>query len=77
MLTSQVVEQGEHEVETYPQVKQWQHYNTFALFSSEGDAVIIAADEAHENDFVGMKVLDTSSSEWVKVKSFEITIKGD
>ena len=77
MLTSQVVEQGEHEVDTYPQVKQWQRYNTFALFSSEGDAVIIAADEAHENDFVGMKVLDTSASEWVKVKSFEITIKGD
>ena len=42
-----------------------------------GDAVIIAVDEAHENDFVGMKVLDTSASEWVKVKSFEITIKGD
>lgn len=77
MLTSQVVDQGEHEVEVYPQVKQWQHYNTFALFSSEGDAVIIAVDEAHENDFVGMKVLDTSASEWVKVKSFEITIKGN
>ena len=77
MLTSQVVRQGVHEVEAYPQVKQWQHYNTFALFSSESDAVIIATDKAHKNDFVGMKVLDTSSSEWVKVKSFEITIKGD
>ena len=77
MLTSQVVEQGEHEVDVYPQVKQWQHYNAFALFSSVGDAVIIAVDEAHENDFVGMKVLVTSASEWVKVKSFEITIKGD
>ena len=56
--------------------KQWQHYNTYALFSSENDAVIISVDENHDNDFVGLKVLDTRADEWVKVTGFEIVIKG-
>ena len=76
MLTSQVNFSGEHQEDIYPQVKQWQHYNTFALFSSEKDAVIICADENHVNDFVGLKVVDTHADELVQVKGFEITIKG-
>lgn len=76
MLKSEIIQQGEHVEEKYPQVKQWQHYNTYALFSSENDAVIISADENHKHDFVGMKVIDTKADEWVKVKNFEIVIKG-
>lgn len=76
MLKSEIIQQGEHVEEKYPQVKQWQRYNTYALFSSENDAVIIAADENHKHDFVGMKVLDIFADEWVRVKNFEIVIKG-
>jgi len=76
MLKSEINQIGEHVNEEYPQVKQWQHYNTYALFSSENDAVIISADKNHSNDFVGMKVLDTDADEWIKVKNFEIVIKG-
>ena len=76
MIVAEVVNKGNHQEENYPQVKQWQHYNTYALFSSENDAVIIAADENHKHDFVGMKVLDIFADEWVKVKNFEIVIKG-
>jgi len=76
MLKSEIIQQGEHVEEKYPQVKQWQHYNTYALFSSETDAVIISADEAHEHDFIGLKVEDPTDNEWVKVTGFEIVIKG-
>ena len=76
MISSKVVNQGKKQECKFPQVKQWQNYNTFALFSSENDAVIIASDDNHENDFVGLKVLDTQANEWVQVKDFEIVIKG-
>ena len=76
MLKSEINQTGEHVNEEYPQVKQWQHYSTYALFSSENDAVIICADKNHSNDFVGMKVIDTDADEWIKVKNFEIVIKG-
>jgi hypothetical protein len=76
MIIAEVVNKGNHQEENCPQVKQWQHYNTYALFSSETDAVIISADEAHEYDFIGLKVEDPTSNEWVKVTGFEIVIKG-
>lgn len=76
MLKSEILNTGDHQEEVYPQVKQWQHYNTYALFSSENDAIIISADENHDNDFVGLKVSDTRADEWVKVTGFEIVIKG-
>ena len=76
MIIAEVVNKGNHQEENYPQVKQWQHYNTYALFSSETDAVIISADSAHVNDFVGLKVEDPTGNEWVKVTGFEIVIKG-
>lgn len=75
-IKSNVLEQGIHTEQKYPVVKQWQHYNTYALFSKENDAVIISADEAHEHDFVGQKVEDVYASEWVIVTGFEIVIKG-
>lgn len=77
MIIAEVINAGNHKDEKYPQVKQWQHYNTYALFSSENDAVIISVDEAHEPDFVGLKVEDTTSNEWVKVTGFEIVIKDE
>ena len=77
MIIAEVINAGNHQDEKYPQVKQWQHYSTYALFSSETDAVIISADPSHKNDFVGLKVEDLTSNEWVKVTGFEIVIKGD
>ena len=76
MIIAEVVNKGNHQEENYPQVKQWHHYNTYALFSSEMDAVVISADSAHDNDFVGLKVEDPTGNEWVKVTGFEIVIKG-
>lgn len=76
MITSEVSEQGTKVEEVYPQVKQWQRYDTFALFSSAHTAVIIAAAASHENDFVGKIVDDPLSDEWQQVKDFSITIKG-
>ena len=76
MITSEVDEHGTKVEEVYPQVKQWQRYDTFALFSSAHSAIIIAADPAHGEDFVGKNVDDPLSEEWQQVKGFQITIKG-
>ena len=56
MILGQVIRPGDEIKQEFPCVKRWQSYNTYALFSSETQAVIISADTAHDNDFVGNKL---------------------
>lgn len=58
----------------YPCVKKWCGFETYALFSSAHDAVIIAVAENH-HDYVGQKVEDFSDANWELVQNYEICIK--
>lgn len=74
MIKSVVVDNGIEIEEVYPQIKRWCRYDTMALFSNKSDAIIIAVDVNHPDDFIGKKVEDPLSHEWKKVKNYNIVI---
>lgn len=74
MISSSIVRKGTILDLKYPCVKQWQNYNTCALFSSENQAVLISVDEAHTGDFVGKIVEDCSDPNWKVINNYEIVI---
>ena len=77
MILGQVIRPGDEIKQEFPCVKRWQSYNTYALVSSETQAVIISADTAHDNDFVGKQVEDCNDVNWVLVDNFEIVISSN
>ena len=77
MILGQVIRPGDEIKQEFPCVTRWQSYNTYALFSSDTQAVSISADTAHDDAFVGKQVEDCNDANWVPVDNFEIVISSN
>ncbi|EQA7786824.1 hypothetical protein ACX818_001418 [Acinetobacter baumannii] len=75
-MEAEIIHAGMPVKSEYPQMKRWQTHNTFALFSSPNNAMIVSADINHENDYIGKKVEDPLDPNWIQVQDFAIVIRG-